>query len=510
MKALPFAIVPPCAKTGMRTYVLVIASAFAAFSVAASRADAQGLATNLPGAKGPLFESVAKSDPAALRGDVAAQLKDLKLHKPPQSRAFASDIKSVWVGVMFDKSLEGKAIAFDVQDSNGPVALERQPVIYERNDKTGELAAVMPLVPRAGRFERGAYQARVKLDGKLVAHVNWEFLRPAAAAQGGATTDEQQQAVALIQRLGGKVERDDKLAGQPVVRVDLSYTRVADSDLACLRVFDQLRRLDLSLNKLSGAGFVHLQRLPALKTLVLSYTSFSDDSLAHVAKLAQLEKLWLARTAVTDKGLGHLQELKNLQGINVSSDAVTDRGLAALRDLTKLREVHLGSRGITDRGLAQLANLTDLQELYLEAPITGSGFVHLRGMKKLKTLQVHGCAVTDKSLVHLQALPTLGRLDIVSRALTDKGIEQLQGLPALAELAIGGPSLTDAGLVHLRQLEKLTHLVLYGDTFTDGGLVHLQRLQRLQSLTLFSCKKLTNEGIADLEKARPELIIVGF
>ena len=71
----------------------------------------------------------------------------------------------------------------------------------------------------------------------------------------------------------------------------------------------------------------------------------------------------------------------------------------------------------------------------------------------------------------------------------------------LKMLHLGGPKITDAGLVHLKGLTKLQRLVLPSN-ITDAGLVHLQGLTKLQTLG-FSGTKVTETGIADLQKALP-------
>ena len=59
--------------------------------------------------------------------------------------------------------------------------------------------------------------------------------------------------LALVEKLGGKITRDDKLPGKPVVRVDLRRTDVSGADLRALAPLQHLRHLDLSHTAASGS-----------------------------------------------------------------------------------------------------------------------------------------------------------------------------------------------------------------------------------------------------------------
>ena len=53
------------------------------------------------------------------------------------------------------------------------------------------------------------------------------------------------EAVATILRLGGTIERDEKLPGKPPVGVSFNSVRIVDGDLDCLRGMAGIRKLDL-------------------------------------------------------------------------------------------------------------------------------------------------------------------------------------------------------------------------------------------------------------------------
>ncbi len=75
----------------------------------------------------------------------------------------------------------------------------------------------------------------------------WPLLLLAlSCASVRAADDAEAKAVALVEKLGGKVERTDKVAGKPVRSVDLKRTEVTDAGLKELAACTQLQYLDFS------------------------------------------------------------------------------------------------------------------------------------------------------------------------------------------------------------------------------------------------------------------------
>ncbi|MGH9769796.1 MAG: hypothetical protein ACREAB_20420 [Blastocatellia bacterium] len=60
---------------------------------------------------------------------------------------------------------------------NNEGIIEKEPgvVLDMWNPRTGEFGLEIPFNPKAGKFDDGPYQARVKLDGNLVLLINWEI-----------------------------------------------------------------------------------------------------------------------------------------------------------------------------------------------------------------------------------------------------------------------------------------------------------------------------------------------
>jgi uncharacterized protein YjbI with pentapeptide repeats len=116
------------------------------------------------------------------------------------------------------------------------------------------------------------------------------------------------KAVQFIEKLGGKVTRDDKAPGKPVVGVSLFKTQVTDAGLKELAPLKNLTSLNLVGTKATDAGLKELAPLKNLTTLDLSDTKATDASLKELAPLQNLTELYLYGTKVTDAGVKEFQK----------------------------------------------------------------------------------------------------------------------------------------------------------------------------------------------------------
>src|SRR5262249_899692 len=101
----------------------------------------------------------------------------------------------------------------------------------------------------------------------------------------GRADEGEEKAVAAIEKLGGRVNRDQTKPGHPVVVVNLEGSKVTD---AALRQVGELRNL---------------------RELHLDSTGITDAGLKELAPLGQLRELHLINTKVTDAALKHLGTL---------------------------------------------------------------------------------------------------------------------------------------------------------------------------------------------------------
>ena len=105
------------------------------------------------------------------------------------------------------------------------------------------------------------------------------------ACLSGAAPADEASAVKAVEKLGGRVTRDDKLPGKPVIGVNLAGTNVTDAGLKELKDFKQLTSLDVSWSKqVTDAGLKELKDLKQLTRLNLADTKVTDDGVAELQK----------------------------------------------------------------------------------------------------------------------------------------------------------------------------------------------------------------------------------
>lgn len=115
------------------------------------------------------------------------------------------------------------------------------------------------------------------------------------------------------------------------------------------------------------------------------------------------------------------------RSLSVQPRQVTDASLANLDPLTEIQQLNLDRTSITDTGLAHLKNLSNLTNLSLYScpTIDGSGFVHLKDMKQLRGMILHGTRVNDAGLAHLHAVTSLEGMNMIECPITDAGLARI-------------------------------------------------------------------------------------
>jgi hypothetical protein len=141
---------------------------------------------DLPGVKGPLWKAVGVDSALVVGADVAAESKELlyllvrdtKSEKPPMTRKFPSATKELTIAVKFQKKPFGKSIVIDVFNKDGKVVMGGGLVLQSEDRLSGAYAIKVGQSPKAGAFQDGAYQARIRLDDTIAAVINWEIGEP--------------------------------------------------------------------------------------------------------------------------------------------------------------------------------------------------------------------------------------------------------------------------------------------------------------------------------------------
>jgi hypothetical protein len=85
-------------------------------------------------------------------------------------------------------------------------------------------------------------------------------------------------------------------------------------------------------------------------------------------------------------------------------------------------------------------------------PVTDSDLIHLRHLRRLRSLQLSNTAITGSGLVHLRAAARLESLNLDGTPLTAAGLRELQTLTSLRELSLSNTGVSEAAIDALRQV----------------------------------------------------------
>lgn len=128
-----------------------------------------------------------------------------------------------------------------------------------------------------------------------------------------------------------------------------------------------------------------------------------------------------------------------------------------MKGLSKLRKLEIDFfTKLTDKGMPVIGELKELRSLYLRAGpgITSAGLAHVWKLRNVRCL-------------------SLAPLRKAADGSANSVLMQLSTLPDLEELSLGGP-LTDEELKQLAELKKLRRLNLqHNSGYTDQGLAAL-------------------------------------
>ena len=134
-----------------------------------------------------------------------------------------------------------------------------------------------------------------------------------------------------------------------------------------------------------------------------------------------------------------------------------------------------------------------------------AGLENLKGLTELRLHPVRKHKVTGSGFVHLAGMRSLDELDTNTSPVDDAGVRHLAGLPALRQVWLRNSKVTDEAAEHLVRIKSLVTIGLDGTGFTDAGLSKLKDLPQLKILDLRRVAKVTDAGISELRKALPGL-----
>jgi hypothetical protein len=227
--------------------------------------------------------------------------------------------------------------------------------------------------------------------------------------------------------------------------------------------------------------------------------------------------LRLVVNQLSTEGLSQLSRLPNLRDLSVvdenyitlgwNSD-VTDIDWGVIRGLRKLRSLEMISKRVGEPTVSVISQLPNLRELVLDCEmLSDSAVTELAKLSQLTSLSIYthsGSGIADHSLEAIAKLDHLKLLDLgFTGSYTKQGLDKLVGLRDLQSLELHGfAQHDDADLLFLSGLGHLTDLTLVEMTLGPKSIEAIANLKHLRTLGFYRVKGLTNDLIVSLTKLK--------
>jgi hypothetical protein len=190
---------------------------------------------------------------------------------------------------------------------------------------------------------------------------------------------------------------------------------------------DDLVALDNKSIPVAAGQFQYLKNLTGLKRLDLDGSDISDAELPYLKGCRELVFLSVTRTEIKGPGVSVLRNFPHLKMLFLGHNALDQNMLAALDSLREVTELHLDQCTVGDTALVHVGHMEGLVHLRLSEnkKITDSGIAHLKGLQKLKTLDISGTSVTKSCAKSLTELPKLRLLRVSSPTVTNADLVEM-------------------------------------------------------------------------------------
>ena len=171
---------------------------------------------------------------------------------------------------------------------------------------------------------------------------------------------------AWILKLGGQVRRD---SSGNVVEVNLRGRWVSTTEILDLLQYKKLARLNLSHTRIADSDLLYLRPAAQIEDLNLGYSEhITDIGMSVIKDWKSLKRLDVSGTQAADATMTLLSGLTALESLDVAGSEVTDDGIQELLPLTNLKHLGLGRSQFGEGACEVLGLLDNLQSLDLSSP----------------------------------------------------------------------------------------------------------------------------------------------
>jgi len=280
---------------------------------------------------------------------------------------------------------------------------------------------------------------------------------------------------------------------------------IGNEDAIYMSQLTGLEMLNIRNTKIDSGGLLALQRLVHVKKLCISGLPVNDMSVATVImSMPLLEDLDASRcVAVGGLALKALAENRygaQIRRLNMAYTSVDDRALMRhLPWLKKLQTISLESCNVSESGLMTLGDVGSLRDIMLsDTRANNSTLEVVCKLPHLESLDISFTMVDDRGLYYISKSKSLKSLNIESSEFTDSGLLHICKLPRLEHLDLYDSRVTDLGCTYLANLKSLKSLEICGGLLTSQGVQQISRISTLEHLSLAHNHRISDAAIPAL------------
>ncbi len=285
----------------------------------------------------------------------------------------------------------------------------------------------------------------------------------------------------------------------------------------------------------------HLASVPELQCANLHYvTDAGLEAICRAAPHTSISNIGLYRSHISGNGVSDMSGLKNLRQLFLNTCQLDDAALDRFRSIPDLRYLYLLEWGkppnptrFTETSFAEIGRLKNLELLSLGGlEVPDAAARHLHNLKRLKTLRLTYCQVSDQALEELrEALPDcqltrdlngtcfsetsdfegVHNLYLHANEVDHTVLARLAPMPDLRYVGISAKrpksappaQIGDECFGMIGTVENLEFLDLSGLEISDAAARSLHGLKRLKELKLNQCR-ISPSAVEGLRQALPD------
>lgn len=216
------------------------------------------------------------------------------------------------------------------------------------------------------------------------------------------------------------------VSGNRVIKINLTFNRLAGSIPFSLSNLDSLQRLNLSVNELDDSIPSSLGNLKSLQVLNLGQNSLHGNIPSSLGNLTNLQTLNLWYNQLSGSIPSSLGNLVNLKELLLDDNQLSGSVPSSFGNLSKLTRLTLQFNQLSGNIPSSLGNLLQLQYLYLFInQLSGSIPSSLGKLSKLKYLDLSTNHLSGTIPSSLDSLPAIKTFIIADNKFTFNGMEGL-------------------------------------------------------------------------------------